>query len=169
LHLSAHYKIPSYKSSFWLSPSKPFLCAEEDGGGLDVLVVSQASLQPGSYARVKVIGIMKMIDSGEQDDKIVAVAADDPMFRDVASLEELGEQRVGEIQRFFEDYKKGEEGKFVEVNGFEGAKEAQKAAKDALVSVLRDQLGGTHLWPVESNKEELLVSLDFFQTHENKI
>jgi hypothetical protein len=108
--------------------------AEEDGDGLDVLIVSQAAFQPGTFARVKVIGIMGMIDTGEQDDKLVAVAADDPMYRDIENLDQLGEQQLGEIQRFFEDYKRGEEGRYVNVTGYQGPEEAQGTVQEAVVS-----------------------------------
>ena len=50
----------------------------------------------------------QMVDQGEQDDKIIAVHADDPEYRGFNDISELPPHRLAEIRRFFEDYKKNE-------------------------------------------------------------
>src|ERR1051325_7349548 len=51
-------------------------CGDHDP--LDILVLGQDPVVPLSIMRAKPIGVMKMVDQGESDDKIVAVHADDP-------------------------------------------------------------------------------------------
>jgi inorganic pyrophosphatase len=48
---------------------------------------------------------MQMIDQNEEDDKIIAVHADDPEYRDYRDISELPEHRLKAVRRFFEDYK----------------------------------------------------------------
>ena len=52
-----------------------------------------------AFLRVKPIGVMPMIDQGEQDDKIIAVHADDPEFRGYNDIKELPKHRLMEIRR----------------------------------------------------------------------
>ena len=65
----------------------------------DVLVLMQAPVVPMSFLRAKPIGVMQMIDQGEQDDKIIAVHADDPEFRDYDDINQLPKHRLAEIRR----------------------------------------------------------------------
>lgn len=54
----------------------------------------------------KVIGVMRMKDQGELDDKIIAVAQNDQSINHINNIEELPEHLKQQIRRFFEDYKK---------------------------------------------------------------
>ena len=54
---------------------------------------------------VKPIGVMKMIDQGEEDDKVIAVHAHDPEYNHYESIKQLPPHRLKEVRRFFEDYK----------------------------------------------------------------
>lgn len=103
----------------------------EDNDPLDVLVLMQEPVIPGCFLRAKAIGLMPMIDQGEKDDKIIAVCADDPEFRDFSDIKQLPPHRLAEIRQFFEDYKKNEN-KEVAVQDFLGAEEALKAISHAM-------------------------------------
>ena len=78
-------------------------CGDHDP--LDVLVLGQEPIFPLSIMMVKPIGVMKMIDQGEEDDKVIAVHAHDPEYNHYESIKQLPPHRLKEVRRFFEDYK----------------------------------------------------------------
>ena len=97
----------------------------EDNDPLDILVLGQETAVPLCIMRARPIGVMKMLDQGEADDKIIAVHADDPEFSHINSLDDLPPHRMVEIRRFFEDYK-SLENKVVKVEKFFDRDEAFK-------------------------------------------
>mmetsp|Transcript_6050 Transcript_6050/g.17310 ORF Transcript_6050/g.17310 Transcript_6050/m.17310 type:complete len:190 (-) Transcript_6050:472-1041(-) len=103
----------------------------DDNDPIDVLVLMQEPVAPMCFLRAKPIGLMPMLDQGEQDDKIIAVHADDPEFNGYNDISETPRHRLAEIKRFFEDYKKNEN-KQVKVEEILGADVARKAIRDAM-------------------------------------
>jgi len=77
----------------------------DDDDPLDVLVLGQVAVDPLSILRAKTIGVMQMIDQNAEDDKIIAVHADDPEYNHYRDLSELPEHKLKTLKRFFEDYK----------------------------------------------------------------
>lgn len=103
----------------------------EDRDPLDILVLCQETVVPLSIMRAVPIGVMKMLDQGEADDKIIAVHADDPEYAHFTEIKELPPHRMLEVQRFFEDYKVLEK-KTVKIERFDGAVQARKVIRSAI-------------------------------------
>jgi inorganic pyrophosphatase len=76
-----------------------------DGDPLDVIILTDKSLLPLTLAEVRVIGIVRMIDSGEQDDKVIGVYDKDPRFAEYQDLGDVPDHIIKEIKHFFETYK----------------------------------------------------------------
>ena len=77
----------------------------DDHDPLDILVLSQVQIEPLCIVRAKVIGVMRMVDSGEGDDKIIAVAADDASVAHIESIDQMPQHFHLELRHFFEEYK----------------------------------------------------------------
>lgn len=77
----------------------------EDGDPLDILVLMQEPVVPMTIVRARPIGGLKMRDDKGDDDKIVAVAVDDPAFAHYHNIGELPPHVTIELERFFRDYK----------------------------------------------------------------
>ena len=78
----------------------------DDGDPLDMLVISQVEIVPMCLVEAKVIGVMRMLDGGEMDDKIIAVAFNDMSVNHINDISELPAHTIRELRSFFEDYKK---------------------------------------------------------------
>lgn len=103
----------------------------EDDDALDVIVLSTYPLQTGILVKVRPVAVIRMIDSGEGDDKIIAVPISDPRWDSIKDLKDLNEHAVKEFRHFFETYKTIE-GKTVEISGVEGREEAIKAVEKSI-------------------------------------
>ena len=77
----------------------------DDGDPLDVLVICSVAIQPMTLIDVSPIGVMRMIDSGATDDKILAVPTSDPSYNHFKSIDELPSHIFDEIMHFFSVYK----------------------------------------------------------------
>lgn len=108
-----------------------------DGDPLDVLVLTRAPLHPGTVIQVRAIGVLKMIDDGEEDDKVIAVPMDkiDPDYTETVDIDDLPKLQVQRIEAFFRVYKDLPEGrKKVELDGFRDRKEATRMVSSAIAT-----------------------------------
>src|SRR5438874_42817 len=103
----------------------------DDKDPLDILVITSLPVQALCIMEAKVVGVMQMIDSGDADDKIIAVAANDPSVNHYNNIEELPRHFFEELRHFFEEYKKLEN-KTVKVEEFGDKSMALKIINDAL-------------------------------------
>jgi len=103
----------------------------EDNDPLDIIVISQIDVDPMCIVEAKVIGVLRMIDNGEGDDKIIAVAEHDMSINHINEVSELPPHLTVELQNFFEDYKKLEN-KVVIVEDFQNAEVAKQIVTKAI-------------------------------------
>lgn len=103
----------------------------DDKDPLDILVICSVDIMPMSLVEAKIIGVMNMVDGGEQDDKIIAVAKNDPVMNYINNIEELPPHTMKEIVQFFETYK-ALENKQVVVEGVQGREKAQEILLESL-------------------------------------
>lgn len=121
------YSSVHYPANYGFIPRS--YCGDHDP--LDVLVLGQETVVPLSIMIAKPIGVMKMRDQGEADDKIIAVHYNDPEYVHYESIRELPPHRLTEVSRFFLDYKVLEN-KTVEIDEFLDRDEALGVIRDAL-------------------------------------
>jgi len=103
----------------------------DDNDPLDILVICSVDIMPMSLVEAKIIGVMNMVDGGEQDDKIIAVAKNDPVMNYINNVEELPPHTMKEIVQFFETYK-ALENKQVLVEGVQGRERAKEILLESL-------------------------------------
>lgn len=85
----------------------------DDGDPLDIVVLTQVSVVPLCLIPSRVVGVMRMIDRGQADDKIIAVALQDVSVSDFNDVTALPEHLKTELKHFFENYKTLENKKVV--------------------------------------------------------
>jgi inorganic pyrophosphatase len=103
----------------------------QDGDPLDILVLCSQSIHPLCLVQATIIGNMQMIDSGEKDDKIIAVATKDPSVNHINSIDELPKHFISELKNYFEQYKVLEN-KQVVIEDFEDKNVAYRIIKDSI-------------------------------------
>lgn len=112
----------------------------DDNDPLDVCIFTTHPLHPGIIVYVRPVGILRVEDSGEGDDKILSVPVDDPRFDKVQDVEDLNQHHIREVQHFLETYKDLQDKKVI-VKGIEGASAAREAFKRGC-QLYTDKFGG---------------------------
>ncbi len=103
----------------------------DDGDPLDALVLLSNPTYPGVLVESIPIGLLRMIDSGTNDDKLLCVARYDPRYSNYKDISDVEEHILKEIAHFFQVYK-DLEGKKVQVIGWKGADEARAVLINAI-------------------------------------
>ena len=106
-----------------------------DGDPLDALVLTREPLHPGVLVRFRPIGVLRMVDAGEQDQKIIGVPTDklDPAYSSIRDIGDLPRAERDRIEAFFRVYKAlSEEGNPVRLDGYGDAEEAKALISGAL-------------------------------------
>ena len=91
----------------------------DDGDPMDILVMVNEPSFPGCVIEARPIGLFRMSDKGESDDKILAVPSTDPNFKGYRKLEDIPQHFLSEVSHFFSVYKDLQRVR-VEVHGWEG-------------------------------------------------
>ena len=97
----------------------------DDKDPLDVLVLCSEPIEPLTLVKCYPIGVMKMLDNGMGDEKIIAIPYNDPTYNSYSDISELPNHIFEEIKHFFKVYK-DLEGKQTRVDEFGGPLEAIK-------------------------------------------
>lgn len=103
----------------------------DDGDPLDVLVLGQSPVFPLSIMRVRPVGVLRMLDQGKGDDKIISVHIDDPEYNHIHKLSEIAPHKISEIKQFFESYKALEK-KEVEIHSIDDEKTARLVIDESI-------------------------------------
>ena len=103
----------------------------QDGDPLDILVICSENIQPLCLVESTVIGNMQMIDNGEKDDKIIAVASRDPAVNYISDIRDLPNHFTTVLRNFFEQYKVLENKK-VEIDEFQDKEAAYSVIEAAI-------------------------------------
>lgn len=103
-----------------------------DNDPLDVFILTHSPVVPMCLCEVKILGVIRMIDDEEADDKIIAVHQADPRYRDYDCLESLPKHYMNELRNFLETYKMLEKKvvKIFEVLGKEEAYESIRKSQE---------------------------------------
>ena len=106
---------------------------DEDGDELDVLMITEQPLTTGVWMKAKILGVMKFVDGGEVDDKVICVPADDRNNGDAYErLEDLPAQTLKQIEYHFNHYKDLKKAGTTEVKAFEDLESAKKVIKASI-------------------------------------
>jgi len=111
----------------------------DDNDALDVIVLTTYPLSPGILVVVRPVAVMHMLDTGESDDKIIAVPVKDPRWDYLNDLEDINKHTLKEITHFFETYKIIQNDE-VKIGGFENKEKAMEAVKRS-VSLYAEKFG----------------------------
>ena len=103
----------------------------EDKDPLDILVICSESIQPLCLVDATVIGNMQMIDNGEKDDKIIAIASKDPTVNHYTDINALPAHFFAVLKNYFEQYKVLENKK-VAIDDFQDKETAYRIINDSI-------------------------------------
>lgn len=124
----ANYSSAAYPFDYGFVPQTLW----DDGDALDVILLTTYPLNVGVLVNARPVGIINMVDSGDKDDKIIAVPVEDKRWDEVKDIGDVNPHTLKEIVHFFETYKQLK-GKPVEVtiSGQQGRAEAEAAFERA--------------------------------------
>src|ERR671936_223598 len=103
----------------------------EDGDPCDVVVLVNEETFPGCLIDVRPLGVLRMLDKGEPDDKLLAVPLHDPSYEEFFDIADIPRHVLKEIEHFFERYK-DLEGKRVQILGWEQSVHAMQVITESI-------------------------------------
>lgn len=104
----------------------------EDMDPLDIMILSLVPIQPLCLVPARVIGVMRMVDQGLADEKILAVVENDASVSHIRDVREMPPHFTLELKEFFESYKRLEK-KIVTVPDFQGKETALRIIEESML------------------------------------
>lgn len=104
----------------------------DDGDPMDVIVLMKHATFTGCVIAARPVGLMKMTDTGEKDDKVLAVPLESPHHEEIADIDDVPPHTKTELAEFFRTYKRLNEEKEVDVHGWEGRDAALEAVEHSI-------------------------------------
>lgn len=101
----------------------------DDGDPMDILVLVRYPTFPGCCIAARPVGLLNMEDTGDKDDKVLAVPVKDPFYNEVQDLSDLPQALLDEIAHFFSTYTQLQPNKKVNVLGWQNAEAARQAVE----------------------------------------
>ena len=94
-----------------------------DSDPIDILIFTQRPVYPMTLVTARVIGVLRMFDGEEKDDKLLAVYAGDPRYEEFKDVKDVPKHMIEELKHFFETYKElqGKKCKVLEILNKESA------------------------------------------------
>ena len=102
-----------------------------DGDPLDVLILVSEATFSGCLVIARPIGLLKMQDGGEEDDKVLAVPVGEPDYADIHNYTQIFSHQLRKISHFFETYK-ALEGKKTVTGPWSDAADARRIIADSM-------------------------------------
>ncbi|BBM89125.1 inorganic pyrophosphatase [Spirochaetota bacterium] len=96
LHSAMHYPL-----NYGFTPRT--YCKDNDP--IDVLLMGEYALMPGSFIQARAIGYIEMIDDGEEDHKLIAIPVSDPELAHIDDISKVSPHLIEKIKNFFATYK----------------------------------------------------------------
>ncbi|MBN2100895.1 inorganic diphosphatase [Candidatus Dojkabacteria bacterium] len=119
----------------------PGTWSDPDDDPVDVMALMTGATFPGCLLYIRVIGMYRLIDSGQQDNKILAVCAHDGAFADVKDVKDLSSQQLKKVEFFWENYKNLTPGKGTEGEGWSSSSVAKKHIEEAISNFKKKFVG----------------------------
>lgn len=105
----------------------------DDGDPLDILVLCTEPILPLTLVQCFPIGVIKMLDGGHLDEKIISIPFGDPTYAKLTDISDIPEHVFNEMKHFFSVYKELEHKETI-VDDVAGRDEALRIIAGALES-----------------------------------
>lgn len=110
----------------------PHTWNKKDNDPMDIMVVSTFPTFTGCVLTVRPVGVILLNDTGEEDDKIIAVPESDPRFEDIQEIDDFPSHFKPEIENFFKHYSSLDPDKNVVIEGWKSKKIALQMIEEGM-------------------------------------
>ena len=107
----------------------------EDGDPLDGLLIIDEPVAHGAVVPARAVGVLYMVDDGENDEKVICVPRDDiskDHIKNLGDIEPNFQKRVEQFYLHYKDWKNNWQGVKVEFKGWGGAEDAKKVITESI-------------------------------------